>query len=290
MKQFERLTLNTAFLFLIQISYAQNFTQYVNPFIGTGGHGHTFPGAAVPFGMVQLSPDTRIDGSWDGCSGYHYSDSVLYGFSHTHLSGTGVSDYGDILLLPLNNEPDLNAPQPKIRFSHEHEKASPGYYFVNLTDDNIDVELTATARTGMHQYTFHKQGEVFVYLDLDHRDQRTESYIRLTDNSGVSVFRQSKGWAADQMLYATIAFSKPYKRSKLLEDRKAVFCFDVNEGEKILVKTALSAVDSDGADRNMMMENPEWNFENIKAAAQDVWYQELSKIKVNSSDTDKLTV
>ena len=290
MKQFERLTLNTAFLFLIQISYAQNFTQYVNPFIGTGGHGHTFPGAAVPFGMVQLSPDTRIDGSWDGCSGYHYSDSVLYGFSHTHLSGTGVSDYGDILLLPLNNEPDLNAPQPKIRFSHEHEKASPGYYFVNLTDDNIDVELTATARTGMHQYTFHKQGEVFVYLDLDHRDQRTESYIRLTDNSGVSVFRQSKGWAAEQMLYATIAFSKPYKRSKLLEDRKAVFCFDVNEGEKILVKTALSAVDSDGADRNMMMENPEWNFENIKAAAQDVWNQELSKIKVNSSDTDKLTV
>ena len=131
----------------------QNYVQYVNPFIGTGGHGHTYPGATVPHGMVQLSPDTRLDG-WDGCGGYHYSDSFIYGFSHTHLSGTGVSDYGDILLMPMNGAP---SPDNKIygsSFSHTNEKAAAGYYNVKLDDDNINAEFTATERVGIHHYTF----------------------------------------------------------------------------------------------------------------------------------------
>jgi predicted alpha-1,2-mannosidase len=290
MKLFARLLSIIALLFFVRSSHAQDLTQYVNPFIGTGGHGHTFPGATVPFGMVQLSPDTRIDDSWDGCSGYHYSDSVLYGFSHTHLSGTGVSDYGDILLLPLISEPDMNAPQPRVAFSHQQEKASPGYYFTHLTNDNIDVELTATARIGMHRYTFHSKGEVFVYLDLDHRDKRTASDINIVNDSEVNIFRQSEAWAKEQMIYADIKFSKPFKRSKLLENRKAVFCFDVTDGESIIIKTALSAVDAEGANRNMMIENPEWNFEGIKNASAELWNKELSKIRVRSSDTNKLTI
>jgi predicted alpha-1,2-mannosidase len=278
-------------LALLSYSFAQNnYTHYVNPFIGTGGHGHTFPGATVPFGMVQVSPDTRIDDSWDGCSGYHYSDSLIYGFSHTHLSGTGVSDYGDILLLPLTNEPDLNGLQPSTLFSHKTEKASPGYYAVTIDNHKIDVELTATTRTGMHQYTFHKDGEVYVYLDLNHRDKLTDGYIKHDNDSEVTIFRQSEGWARQQFLYANIQFSKPVIRSKILENKKAVFCFYMHSGEKLLVKTALSAVDNEGAARNMMLENQDWNFENIRAQADQVWNKELSKIKVSSADKNKLII
>src|SRR5215467_12107388 len=141
------------FLFVLlplHVCAQRDLTRYVNPFIGTGGHGHTFPGAIVPYGMVQLSPDTRLTG-WDGCSGYHYSDSVLYGFSHTHLSGTGISDYGDVLLMPTVGQTDKPYPS---RFSHQNEKALPGFYSVHLDDPNVFVELTATARGGMHRYTF----------------------------------------------------------------------------------------------------------------------------------------
>src|SRR5438445_7413064 len=135
----------------IVVSAQQSLTRYVDPFIGTGGHGHTFPGATMPFGMVQLSPDTRLTG-WDGCSGYHYSDSVIYGFSHTHLSGTGISDYGDVMLMPMMGEPSLDPKIYSSKFSHKNEKASAGFYSVKLDDDNIDVELTATARVGNHKY------------------------------------------------------------------------------------------------------------------------------------------
>ena len=156
------------FLFLFFCNaQAQNFAQYVNPFIGTGGHGHTYPGATLPHGMVQLSPDTRLDG-WDGCSGYHYSDSFIFGFTHTHLSGTGVSDYGDILLMPGNGKP---SPHNKIygsAFSHANEKASAGYYEVKLDDDNINVLLTATERVGYHRYTFTNKNEAHIILDLKH--------------------------------------------------------------------------------------------------------------------------
>src|ERR1051325_7369931 len=137
-------------LFAFTRVQSQNNTQYVDPMIGTGGHGHTFPGATVPFGMVQLSPDTKVDGSWDGCSGYHYSDSVIYGFSHTHLSGTGCSDYGDILLMPMTGEPSLDEKIYSSSFSHSNEKATAGYYSVKLDDDQVLAELTATTRVGMH--------------------------------------------------------------------------------------------------------------------------------------------
>src|SRR6185437_12105241 len=146
------------FLFLLPVSAQQDLTRYVNPFIGTAGHGHTFPGAIVPFGMVQLSPDTRLTG-WDGCSGYHYSDSIIYGFSHTHLSGTGISDYGDILLMPTISRAHTS------RFQHKNETATPGYYSVKLDDDNILVELSTTARVGMHRYTFPATDKADVVLD-----------------------------------------------------------------------------------------------------------------------------
>jgi len=140
------------------VAIGQNFHQYVNPMIGNGGHGHTYPGATVPFGMVQLSPDTRIDGSWDGCSGYHFSDNVIYGFSHTHLNGTGVSDYGDIMLMPTMGEPTLDSKVYSSTFSHTNEKASAGFYSVKLYKNNIDVRLTCSTRVGFHEYTFNESG------------------------------------------------------------------------------------------------------------------------------------
>ena len=142
------------FLLFTSIIFSQNFHQYVNPMIGTGGHGHTYPGATVPFGMVQLSPDTRIDGSWDGCSGYHYSDNIIYGFSHTHLNGTGVSDYGDIMLMPTMGKILLEKEFYSSTFSHANEKATAGFYSVKLDKNNIDVRLTASTRVGFHEYTF----------------------------------------------------------------------------------------------------------------------------------------
>ena len=154
--------------------FGQNFQQYVNPFIGTGGTGHTFPGATVPFGMVQLSPDTRIDGSWEGCSGYHYSDDVIYGFSHTHLNGTGVSDYGDILLMPTMGEPSFDNKVYSSKFSHANEKASAGFYSVKLDKHNIDVRLTTSTRVGFHEYTFNESGAANIILDLNHRDKLLE--------------------------------------------------------------------------------------------------------------------
>ena len=160
--------MNKPFIFIFSLFFLnvfpQNFSKYVNPFIGTGGHGHTFPGATVPFGMVQLSPDTRIDGSWDGCSGYHYSDSVIYGFSHTHLNGTGVSDYGDIMLMPMMGNASLDNKIYSSKFSHQNEKASAGFYFVKLLDDDIDVRLTSTVRVGYHEYTFNKAGQANIIL------------------------------------------------------------------------------------------------------------------------------
>jgi putative alpha-1,2-mannosidase len=171
-------------------------TQYVNPFIGTGGHGHTFPGASLPFGMVQLSPDTRLTG-WDGCSGYHYSDSAIYGFSHTHLSGTGISDYGDILFMPALSVPSLTqtTKQYSTTFSHQDERASPGHYSVKLSN-NIFVELTTTTRVGFHRYSFPAQtdsGEVI--LDLKHRDRVLDSYLRIVDQTHIEGSRRSTGWA-----------------------------------------------------------------------------------------------
>ena len=185
-------------------------TSYVNPFIGTGGHGHTYPGATMPFGMMQLSPDTRLEG-WDGCSGYHYSDSIIYGFSHTHLSGTGVSDYGDILLMPTDSLSFNNGANGKkgyrAHFSHETEVASPGYYKVHLDSTNIDVELTVTARAGMHKYTYPSSENQKLILDLEHRDQFLDLKVVEISKYEVQGYRFSKAWAEDQRLYFHIKFS-----------------------------------------------------------------------------------
>lgn len=289
-------------LFITQIISAQNYSQYVNPFIGTGGHGHTFPGAIVPFGMVQLSPDTRIDGSWDGCSGYHYSDSVIYGFSHTHLNGTGVSDYGDIMLMPTMGNPSLNNKDYSSKFSHKNEKASAGFYSVKLDKNNIDVRLTTTARVGYHEYTFNNAGNANIILDLNHRDKLLEGEVRIIDDKTIEVFRRSEAWATNQYIYARIEFSKPMKISKkevngkqenkLYTGTKLALAFStsVKKGEKINVKVAISPTTYEGAAKNMLAEGTSNDFETVRTQAANAWDKELSKIEITTNDKDKLTV
>ncbi|WET00082.1 GH92 family glycosyl hydrolase [Chryseobacterium arthrosphaerae] len=289
-------------LLITQIISAQNYSQYVNPMIGTGGHGHTFPGAIVPFGMVQLSPDTRIDGSWDGCSGYHYSDSVIYGFSHTHLNGTGVSDYGDIMLMPGMGNPGLNPKDYSSKFSHKNEKAAAGFYSVKLDKNNIDVRLTSTKRVGYHEYKFNNAGNAHIILDLNHRDKLLEGEIKIIDDKTIEVFRRSEAWAANQYIYARIEFSKPMKISKKDVNGKQennlftgtrlalAFSADVKKGEKINIKVSVSPTGYEGAEKNMLAEAKSNDFDTVKKQAEADWDRELSKIEVKSDDRNKLSV
>lgn len=298
--------LASSLLSVLSYSQSADLAAHVNPFIGTGGHGHTFPGATVPFGMVQLSPDTRIDGSWDGCSGYHYSDNVIYGFSHTHLNGTGVSDYGDIMLMPTMGEPSLDKKDYSSPFFHMNEKATAGYYAVELNDDNINVELTSTARVGLHQYTFSKSGQANIILDLNHRDQLIMGEVRVIDNKTIEVLRRSSAWARDQYVYARIEFSSPMTITKVNNNAFAPakvtdkffagsllalsFSKNVKAGEKLLVKVALSPTGYDGAAKNMKAEMPKFDFKKTKAAAEDLWNKELHKIEISEKDSDKLAI
>jgi predicted alpha-1,2-mannosidase len=282
-------------------SQAQDFAKHVNPFIGTGGHGHTFPGATVPYGMVQLSPDTRIDGSWDGCGGYHYSDNLIYGFSHTHLNGTGVSDYGDIMLMPTMGEPSFDNKVYSSVFSHANEKASAGFYSVKLDKHNIDVRLTTSTRVGFHEYTFNKDGQANIILDLNHRDKLLEGRIRFVDSKTIEVLRRSEAWARDQYVYARIEFNKPLKLSEISADSTDTnneyfgenlalsFSKQVKKGEKILVKVSLSPTSYEGAKLNSS-EIKHWDFEKVKKEAETLWNKELSKIEVTSNDKDKLAI
>ncbi|HEX5964597.1 MAG TPA: GH92 family glycosyl hydrolase, partial [Pyrinomonadaceae bacterium] len=273
------------FLFLPTQIYAQrDLTRYVNPFVGTGGHGHTFPGAIVPFGMVQLSPDTRLTG-WDGCSGYHYSDSVVYGFSHTHLSGTGISDYGDILLMPTIGlvEKDYTS-----RFSHKNEKATAGYYSVRLDKFGILAELTATARAGMHRYTFPMTDAAMIVLDLAHRDKVLDSDLKVTNRQTVIGWRRSQAWAKDQIVYFAIQFSQPFTLHEY-QDLRATFRFDAPDGKPVLVRVGISAVSTDGALRNLRAELNHWDFDKVKADAAAVWNRELGKITVTGGSDAQLT-
>jgi predicted alpha-1,2-mannosidase len=288
----KRIILVCSLWFAVGGLFAQekDYAQYVNPFIGTGGHGHTFPGATTPFGMVQLSPDTRVDGSWDGCSGYHYSDSVIYGFSHTHLSGTGCSDYGDIMLMPMMSSPSFDKKIYSSKYSHKNENASAGYYSVKLLDDNIDVELVATPRVGFHKYVFGKTGTVNIILDLTHRDKLLEGEIKIIDNKTVDVFRRSEAWAKDQYVYSRIIFSKPFTVSKEIKNEKTAFQFSVVSGDSILIKVSLSAVDYDGARKNLEAELPGWDFEKVKADAKAAWNKELRKIEVSGGSKEQLTI
>lgn len=287
--------------FIASASFAQDFAKYVNPFIGTGGHGHTFPGATTPYGMVQLSPDTRIDGSWDGCSGYHYSDNVIYGFSHTHLNGTGVSDYGDIMLMPTMGKPSFDNKIYSSTFSHANEKASAGFYSVKLDKHNIDVRLTTSTRVGFHEYTFNKAGQANIILDLNHRDKLLEGQVRFIDDKTIEVLRRSESWATNQYVYARIEFNVPMKITNERMNFKGVkgdyhgtelalsFSKNVKKGEKILVKVSLSPTSYEGAKLNSS-EIKHWNFEKVKKDAEALWNKELSKIEVTSDDEDKLAI
>lgn len=273
--------------------------------IGTGGHGHTFPGATVPFGMVQLSPDTRIDGSWDGCSGYHYSDNVIYGFSHTHLNGTGVSDFGDIMLMPTMGEPYLDNKVYSSKFSHANEKATAGFYSVKLDDDAIDVALTASPRVGFHEYTFNKSGQANIILDLNHRDHLLMGEVRIIDNKTIEILRRSEAWARDQYVFARIEFSEPMAVTKVNNNAFAPakvtdtffagsllgmsFSKQVKKGEKLLVKVSLSPTSYEGAKLNMS-EIKHWDFKKAKADAEKLWNSELSKIEVTSADKEKMAI
>ena len=291
-------------LLVFSHNFSQNFAKHVNPFIGTGGHGHTFPGATVPFGMVQLSPDTRIDGSWDGCSGYHYSDNVIYGFSHTHLNGTGVSDFGDIMLMPTMGEPSFDHKVYSSKFSHTNEKASAGFYSVKLDKDDIDARLTTSTRVGFHEYTFNKAGNANIILDLNHRDELLEGEVKIIDDKTVEILRRSKAWAQNQYVFARIEFNVPLKVNLVKEENREntklegifkgtelalSFSKNVKKGEKILVKVSLSPTGFEGAKLNSSEIN-HWDFEKVKTDAENLWNKELSKIEVKSEDQDKMAI
>ncbi|GAA0724468.1 hypothetical protein GCM10009430_28880 [Aquimarina litoralis] len=268
-------------------------TSYVNTFIGTGGHGHTYPGATMPFGMMQLSPDTRLDG-WDGCSGYHYTDSYIYGFSHTHLSGTGVSDYGDILLMPtdtivFNNGADGQNGY-RAHFSHANEKATPGFYQVHLDTTNIDVALTVTKRAGIHQYKFPKVQKQVVILDLEHRDALLDHNINIISDTEINGYRHSKAWAEKQLLFYHMRFSKPITNKTFNENRtKVALEFDSKTSEELSIRIGISAVDEEGALQNLTTEVGNKTFDQIKQAANDSWEKELQKIVIESPNTDYKT-
>ena len=301
--------MNKFLVFLVlgsQLIFGQNYHQFVNPFIGTGGHGHTYPGATLPFGMVQLSPDTRIDGSWDGCSGYHFSDDFIYGFSHTHLSGTGVSDYGDFLLMPTMNVTSFNPKEYGSHFSHANEKATAGYYSVHLDKYDIDVELTASTRVGFHKYTFNRAGEANIILDLKHRDELLNGEIKIIDDKTIEVYRRSEAWATNQQIWARIEFSQPMSFKPFFEkikfggsasfetnrntmDTGVIISKKVKSGEELLVKVSLSFTGFEGAELNST-EIPHWDFAKVKSEAGKAWDKQLSKIEVKSNDKEKLIV
>jgi predicted alpha-1,2-mannosidase len=286
---------------------------YINPFIGTGGHGHTYPGATVPFGMVQLSPDTRKD-SWDGCSGYHYSDSVIFGFSHTHLSGTGVGDYGDVRFMPTVGEiktkpgtaqyPDSGYAST---FFHDMEMAKAGYYAVHLDDYDIYVGLTATEHAGFHKYLFPKTDQAHIILDLKESvtsETILSSEIKIESDYAISGFRRTNGWAKDQFLYFYAEFSEAFNSFGMVEDDvekkgqksakgenlKAWFDFSTDSRTIIYAKVGISAVDVKGAKNNLLSEIPSWNFDSVKMVAQTKWTDLMEKMKVEGGTDEQKEV
>lgn len=307
MKYFAYSTLIT-FLILKSI-IAQNYTQYVDPFIGIADHGHTYPGATVPFGMVQLSPDNGRSG-WDWSSGYHYSDSVIVGFSHTHLSGTGIGDLCDIQFMPATfsdklSDDELINQKFISKFNHNNESASPGYYSVLLKDYNINTELTAALRSGLQKHTFNKVGNKFVQLDLGYSknwDKPTETFIKIIDDYTISGYRYSTGWAKDQRVYFFTKFSQPIIKSFLIQDStylknlnevkgqttRAIFQFDIKTNSALLIKTGISSVSIDNAQLNLENDIKDWSFDQIRKNAETSWNKELSKIEVKSSNKNLL--
>ncbi len=276
---------------------------YVDPFIGTGFHGHTFPGATVPFGMVQLSPDTHIMG-WDASSGYHNQDSVIYGFSHTHLSGTGIGDLGEILLLPYSG---TNDKKPVGTFVKEEESATPGYYKVRLNNYGVTAELTATKRVGLHRYSFENSNEREVMLDLGHILQPNwghklmENSIHQVDDKTFEGMHKTKGWANDHLIAFRLEFKEPVESVTTFvdgaeskettftgHDIKLHFTFAASN-EPLLAKVALSVVDEQGASKNMQAELPGWDFEKTVEQAQNEWRTALQGIEISTDDNNVKT-
>lgn len=288
----------------------ERLTRYVDPYIGTGFHGHVFLGANVPFGLVQLGPVNLSEG-WDWCSGYHYSDSTIVGFSHTHLSGTGIGDLGDIAVMPVTGDVRFskgNVEDPRSGFvslfSHEEEKAKPGYYSVRLKRYNIKAELTSTARVGFHRYTFPQSDNAGFVIDLRQGigwDLAKETYLEKVNDTTLAGYRFSSGWASDQRIWFKMIFSKPMK-SFLVSDSssaqtgdrfkgKFVFgrvSFATKPGEIVKVKVALSPVSLENAADNMKAEVPGWNFDKVADAADAAWNKELSRALVHSGDPARL--
>ena len=278
-----------------------DYTSYVNPFIGTDFTGNTYPGAQAPFGMVQLSPDNGLPG-WDRISGYFYPDSTIAGFSHTHLSGTGAGDLYDISFMPVTL-PYKEAKAPlgiHSKFSHDDESAYAGYYQVRLTDYNINVELTATERCGIQRYTF-PEAQSAIFLNLKKAmnwDFTNDSHIEVIDSVTIQGYRFSDGWTRDQHIYFRTRFSKPFEKIELdtmaiVKENKRIgtatiarFDFNTQEGEQILVSTAISGVSMEGAAKNLQAEVPENNFDKYLAATKANWNRQLGKIEVKSDNED----
>lgn len=296
-----------AFILSVNCISAQNLTRWVNPFIGTGAvqsslSGNNYPGATVPFGMVQLSPDTREAPDWAQASGYDYNDSIIYGFSHTRLSGTGASDFIDILLFPTISD------KRKSTFTHQHEQARPGYYQVLLKDERIQAELTASVHVGVHRYTCSDGDQLKLWLDLDHSANKgswnrriIQSQLRMVSPTVVEGYRIITGWAKLRKIYFHLEFSQPVLSNQLYDgnrmyentpvingtELRGLFCFDKKWNKELICKVALSPVSIENARLNMATEVPGWDFEYIARAAETSWEKELKKIIIQGTDLQK---
>lgn len=292
------------------VAVEKDYAASVNPFVGTGGHGHTFPGAVVPNGMIQPSPDTRIDG-WDASSGYYYEDSLMNGFSHTHLSGTGCADYGDFLLMPTVGEQVCN-PQDFSKqnlpfasnFSHASEVAEPGYYSVFLDRYGVRAEMTATKRAALHRFTFPETEKAGFILDLDYSIQHQtnlDMQVEVVSDTEIRGHKLSQYWAFDQQLSFYAKFSKPFTyevlRDTLIDQNgkkqprcKVLLQFATQKDEQVMVKMAVSAVDMEGAQKNLEAEISGWDFEGIRKSARQAWNNYLSKIDVTTAEQDDKTI
>ena len=266
---------------------AGNLTKFVNPYIGSGGHGHVFVGANVPFGMVQLGP-TQPTRGWDWCSGYHYSDNVIIGFGHTHLSGTGIGDLGDIAVLPVKD-----AKQTVLSFSHDQETVRPGYYAVDIADPAVKVELTSTCRVGFHRYTFAPGAKTnLVAIDLKQGigwDAMTDCLLNQETPTCITGMRRSKGWSADHRYYFSMEFSKPVTIVNRDEFSRIVVSAEA-DGKPLLVKVALSPIDIMGAKANMKAELPGWDFDATVNTADAQWEKQLARVTVEGNNDVQKTI
>lgn len=273
----------------------QDYTAWVNPFVGTGAHGHTFPGAVYPFGMMQLSPDTRLEG-WDGCSGYHDSDTVIYGFSHTHLSGTGVPDYCDVLFMPGTGTPVFNNGSDgqtgyASAFKKSSEKASPGYYSVFLEKTKVKAEFTVGKRTGIHHYTYPQQKNQWIIIDLKHRDKLFSGGFTNSNKNSIEGFRISIGWARKQYVYFKTIFNKNIKWIQYSPDSlKAVIHFEENGTKELYAQVGISAVDALGAAKNLESEFDKFNFIKMRSNTKATWNQLLGRIQIKDPDSKEKRV